>query len=40
MANAVAWFMVLLGIAPIIFGLARFKGPVLVTLGYGWLPLA
>ncbi len=40
MANAVAWFMFLLGIAHFVFGLVRFKGPVLVTLGYGWLPLA
>lgn len=37
MANAAAWFMFLLGIVHIVFGLVRFKGPVLEALSAGYI---
>ncbi len=37
MANAVAWFMFLLGVVHIIFGLVRFKGPVLDAVSAGFV---
>jgi hypothetical protein len=40
MANAVAWFMLFLGIVHIVIRLLRFKGPVRVAVGYRWIALA
>ena len=37
MANAVAWFMFILGIVHIIFGLVRFKGPVWDAVSAGFV---
>lgn len=37
MANAAAWFMFLLGVGHILFGLVRFKGPVLDALSAGYI---
>lgn len=37
MANAAAWFMFFLGIAHIVFGLVRFKGPVIDAVAAGYI---
>ena len=37
MANAVAWFMFVLGIAHILFGLVRYKGPVWDAVSAGFV---
>ena len=37
MANAAAWFMFLLGIGHIVFGLVRYKGPVADALAAGFI---
>jgi Family of unknown function (DUF6463) len=37
MANAVAWFIFVLGIVHILFGLVRFRGPVLDAVSAGYI---